>query len=67
MILKGNNGSLLHSGGSKEYSGAPGLGGMAAIASGVDLCTYCNTWTCCYSYSVLCSWFYSAWYGRRLS
>lgn len=34
---KGNNGSLLIIGGSKEYSGAPGLAGMAAIASGVDL------------------------------
>ncbi len=34
---KGNNGSLLIIGGSKEYSGAPGLAGISAISSGVDL------------------------------
>ena len=34
---KGNNGSLLIIGGSKEYSGAPAIAGMSAFASGVDL------------------------------
>jgi hydroxyethylthiazole kinase-like uncharacterized protein yjeF len=34
---KGDNGSLLIIGGSKEYSGAPGIAGMSAIAAGVDL------------------------------
>ncbi|WP_405293019.1 NAD(P)H-hydrate dehydratase [Methanobrevibacter sp.] len=34
---KGNNGSLLIVGGSKEYSGAPAIAGMAAIGAGCDL------------------------------
>ncbi len=34
---KGNNGSLLIVGGSKDYSGAPAIAGMAAIGAGVDL------------------------------
>ena len=34
---KGNNGRLLVVGGSKEYSGAPAIAGMAAIGAGADL------------------------------
>ncbi len=34
---KGNNGSLLIVGGSKDYSGAPAIAGMAAIGAGADL------------------------------
>lgn len=34
---KGNNGKILIVGGSKDYSGAPAIAGLAAIASGVDL------------------------------
>ena len=34
---KGNNGSLLVVGGSKDYSGAPAIAGMAAIGAGADL------------------------------
>ena len=34
---KGNNGRLLIVGGSKDYSGAPAIAGMAAIGAGADL------------------------------
>ena len=34
---KGNNGRLLIVGGSKDYSGAPAIAGMAAIGAGCDL------------------------------
>lgn len=34
---KGNNGRLLVVGGSKDYSGAPAIAGMAAIGAGADL------------------------------
>ena len=34
---KGNNGRLLVIGGSKDYSGAPAIAGMAAIGAGADL------------------------------
>ena len=34
---KGNNGKLLIVGGSKDYSGAPAIAGMAAIGAGADL------------------------------
>lgn len=34
---KGNNGRLLVVGGSKDYSGAPAIAGMAAIGAGCDL------------------------------
>ena len=34
---KGNNGRLLIIGGSKDYSGAPAIAGMAAIGAGADL------------------------------
>lgn len=34
---KGDNGKVLIIGGSKEYSGAPAIAGMSAIASGADL------------------------------
>ena len=34
---KGNNGRLLIIGGSKDYSGAPAIAGMAAIGAGCDL------------------------------
>ena len=34
---KGNNGCLLIIGGSKDYSGAPAIAGMAAIGAGADL------------------------------
>ncbi|AMD18264.1 sugar kinase [Methanobrevibacter sp. YE315] len=34
---KGNNGKLLVIGGSKDYSGAPAIAGMAAIGAGADL------------------------------
>lgn len=34
---KGNNGSILIVGGSRDYHGAPALAGMAAFKSGVDL------------------------------
>lgn len=34
---KGNNGRVLIIGGSKDYSGAPGIAGMAAIGAGADL------------------------------
>lgn len=34
---KGNNGSILIVGGSKDYHGAPAISGMAAIGAGVDL------------------------------
>lgn len=34
---KGNNGRLLIIGGSKDYSGAPAIAGMAAIGTGADL------------------------------
>lgn len=34
---KGNNGKLLVIGGSKDYSGAPAIAGMAAIGTGIDL------------------------------
>ncbi len=34
---KGNNGKVLIVGGSKDYSGAPAIAGLAAIASGADL------------------------------
>ncbi|MDL2246049.1 NAD(P)H-hydrate dehydratase [Methanobrevibacter sp. OttesenSCG-928-K11] len=34
---KGNNGKLLIVGGSKDYSGAPAIAGLAAISSGSDL------------------------------
>lgn len=34
---KGNNGRVLIIGGSKDYSGAPALAGMAALKSGVDI------------------------------
>ena len=34
---KGNNGSLLIIGGSKDYHGAPAISGMAAFGAGVDL------------------------------
>jgi len=34
---KGNNGSILIVGGSKDYHGAPAIAGMSAIATGVDL------------------------------
>ena len=34
---KGNNGRVLIIGGSKNYSGAPALAGMAALKSGVDM------------------------------
>ncbi|MDP1553426.1 MAG: NAD(P)H-hydrate epimerase, partial [Methanobacteriaceae archaeon] len=36
---KGGNGRVLIVGGSKEYSGAPALAGMAALSAGVDLVT----------------------------
>lgn len=36
---KGANGNLLIVGGSKDYSGAPALAGMAALAAGADLVT----------------------------
>ncbi len=34
---KGNNGKILIVGGSKEYSGAPAIAGLAAIGAGTDL------------------------------
>lgn len=34
---KGNNGKILVIGGSKDYSGAPAIAGMAAIGAGADL------------------------------
>lgn len=34
---KGNNGKLLIVGGSKDYSGAPSLAGLAALSAGADL------------------------------
>ena len=34
---KGNNGKILIIGGSKDYSGAPAIAGMAAIGAGADL------------------------------
>lgn len=34
---KGNNGKILIIGGSKDYHGAPAIGGLSAIASGTDL------------------------------
>lgn len=38
---KGNNGKLLIIGGSKDYSGAPAISGMSAIASGADMVHVC--------------------------